>query len=214
MMDKTKEIGLKEYTLIFSEGICDISKLNRESRIKKLFSSIYNKVFARKSIKPSAIESFYSKIDLAVYYMRDNLKIEVIKNDVSKVKASKEYAQGNFDSNIQDGSLVSIMAFMIAVLAIAVDIYQSIFVIDTIKDKSHYAENINYSIKVLEYLVLMIIFTSFIVLISKKDTKKYKEQIMYYTYLESELENLICDIERVSHTHKRRDAATSTNKII
>lgn len=208
-MCNTEKTGLNEYNLIFSEGICDISKLNRESKIKKLFSSIYNKVFARNKIKPSAIESFYSKIDLAVYYMRDNLKIGVIKNDISKVKASIEYARGNFDSNIQDGSLVSIMAFMIAVLAIAVDIYQSIFVIDTIKDKSYYLANINYNIKVLEYLVLIIIFTSFIVLISKKDTKKYKEQIMYYTYLESELQNLICDFERECHNNEREDTTIS-----
>lgn len=32
---------------------------------------------------------------------------------------------------------------------------------------------------------------------------------MYYTYLESELENLICDIERECHNNEREDTATS-----
>ena len=146
-MLNTEEIGLKEYELIFSEGICDISKLNRENKIKKLLRLIRNKL-SNKKVNDSERNFYYSKINQVVNYMRDNLKIEVIKNDISKVKASKENAQGNFDSNIQDGSLVSIMAFMITVLAIAVDIYQSIFVIDTIKDKSYYAANINYNIKV------------------------------------------------------------------
>lgn len=208
-MCNTEKTGLNEYNLIFSEGFCDISKLNRESKIKKLFSSIYNKVFARNKIKPSAMGYFYSKIDLAVYYMRKNLNSLDVKNDLSKVKSYKEYIKGKFDSNVQDGSLVSIIVFMLAVLSIVVDVFQNIFVTDKIKDNGNYIININFNITILYYLILLILIIVFIVLLTKQDIKYYSEQISYYTYLESELENLICDIERECHNNKREDTATS-----
>lgn len=213
-MCNTEEIGLNEYKLIFSEGICDISKLNRESRIKRLFSSMYNKIFARNSIKPSVRGSFYSKINLVVYYMRKNYNSIDVKNDLSEVKSSKEYIKGKFDSNVQDGSLVSIIVFMLAVLSIVVDMFQNIFVTDKIEDNGNYIININFNITILNYLLLLILIIVFIVLLTKQDIKYYNEQISYYTYLESELENLICDNERDCHNNERLDNTTSTNKII
>lgn len=197
---RTEEIGLKEYKLIFSNGNCDISKLKIESKIEKLLRLIKNKLHNKKVNDSDETIFFYNKINQVVNYMRDNLKIEVIRNDLSKVKACKEYIMCKSHTDLQANSFISLMPLFLSILSIVVNIHQNIMTFNKFDNYSEVKDNIIYnidfSINVLKILLFIIIAIAVVVLLTKNDLKNYTNQIAYYTYFESELNNLISNIEK------------------
>lgn len=198
-MNKTKVLGLEEYKLIFSNGTCDISKLKIESKIEKLLRLIRNKLCNKKVNDSDETIFFYSKINQVVNYMRDNLKVEVIRNDLSKVKARKEYIMCKSQTDLQADSFISLMPLFLSIISIVVNIHQNIMTFnkfDNYNEAKDIIYNINFSLNVLKILLFIIIAIAVVVLLHKNCLKNYTNQVAYYTYLESELNNLISNIEK------------------
>ena len=85
-MNNKEEIGKKEYNLIFSGGICDISKITRINKISLFLEGIKKK----RNIDKLKTFRIFDNIDLAVNYMKQNHDSSRIKKHLNLVNSEIE----------------------------------------------------------------------------------------------------------------------------
>lgn len=187
-MCNTEETGLNEYKLIFSEDICDISKITRINKLSLVLESIKKK----RKIDNLKMSKIFRNIDLAVNYMKQNLDSSNIKKHLNLVKSEKESQKAQFSIDLPDSSNFTILSFMLAIISIALSVLNFMFS-DLQKMLDQVSNDLNMEKSILSLIIsiimLIVVIHAFIASeISNFRTKKYKKNIRYLTYLYLQLE--------------------------
>lgn len=200
-MCKTEETGLNEYELIFSEGICDISKITRINKISLVLESIKKK----RKIDNVKMLRIFKNIDLAVNYMKKNLDSSRIKKRLNLVNSEIESQKAQFSIDLPDSSNFTSISFMLATISIALGVLNFMFS-DIQKMLDQFSVDLN-----MEKSILSLIITTFMLFVvihafissekAKCRTKKYKKNIRYLTYLYLQLEDSLSSENSVNFNH-------------